>query len=268
MKTRIITALIGLPIIILPLYYGGILLYIILFLASILGLFEFFRANNINNKLIAIASIFATLAYYLCLWHNKMEYLTIILSIYLLSVLIIYVLSYPSTSIKYIAFSIIGFIYVVLLISHVALVRDNSQYGSWFAWLIFIIAYGSDTMAYFTGMLIGKNKLAEKLSPKKTIEGAIGGVIGAIVLSCVYGFIMYKNGVIDDTSKLVYFALMGCVGSILSQIGDLSASAMKREAEIKDFGKIMPGHGGLLDRIDSILFTGPFIYYIMTFFLD
>jgi phosphatidate cytidylyltransferase len=264
MKTRIITAIIGLPFLILPLYYGGISLYIVLLLASLLGLFEFFRANNINNKFLAIAYIF-TIIYYLCLWHNKMEYLIIILSIYLLSVLITYVFSYPTININTVAFAVIGFIYVVFLLSHVVLVRDNSQYGSWFAWLIFIIAYGSDTMAYFTGRLIGKNKLAEKLSPKKTIEGAIGGVCGAIILSCVYGFVMYNHGVIDNINKLGYFAIMGCVGSILSQIGDLSASAIKRDTNIKDFGKIMPGHGGVLDRIDSILFTGPFIYYIMTF---
>lgn len=268
MKTRIITAVIGLPILIYVLYSGGNLLYSVIFFATLVALYEFFRAFKILNSYIAVATLIATFTYYLTIWNNKLEYVYPIISIYVLVVLIFYVFSYPSTSIKDVAYSIFGFLYVVVLLSHIALVRNNLQNGSWHVWLIFIIAFGSDTMAYFTGVLIGKNKLAERLSPKKTIEGAIGGIVGAIALSTIYGFIMFKKGVYDESDKLIYFAIIGFVGSILSQIGDLSASAMKRESEIKDFGKIMPGHGGLLDRIDSILFTGPFIYYIVTYVIN
>ncbi len=135
-------------------------------------------------------------------------------------------------------------------------------------WIIFIISLGSDTFAYFVGRSFGKRKLSKELSPKKTVEGAIGGVVGAALLAVLYG--MYMHRFITDVSVYQYIGLgiMGAVGSVISQFGDISASAMKRICGIKDFGKLMPGHGGLLDRIDSIIFVAPFVYYALLFILD
>ena len=126
--------------------------------------------------------------------------------------------------------------------------------------VIFIIAWGTDTFAYLSGSLFGKTKLCPKLSPKKTVEGSLGGILGAIILTLIYA----KYFGVFPVWK---FVLLSLIGSIIAQIGDLTASKIKRLTGIKDFGFIMPGHGGVLDRFDSILFTAPFIYYFVNFFL-
>jgi phosphatidate cytidylyltransferase len=109
-------------------------------------------------------------------------------------------------------------------------------------------------MAYFSGFLFGKNKLCPKISPKKTIEGAVGGTIGSIVLSGIFGYFVMPE-------MLVHCLVIGLLGSIVAQFGDLTASIFKRKMGIKDYGNLIPGHGGILDRFDSVLFTGPIIYY-------
>ena len=129
-----------------------------------------------------------------------------------------------------------------------------------YIWLVFIIAWGTDTFAYVFGMLFGKHKLCPSLSPKKTIEGSIGGIIGAIGLTYLY--IKYL-----EIDAYWAFLLIAFIGSIVAQIGDLTASKIKRVTGIKDFGFIMPGHGGVLDRFDSILFIAPYTYYISKLFL-
>lgn len=129
-------------------------------------------------------------------------------------------------------------------------------------WLILISASGSDTFAYLTGMLMGKHHFSE-LSPKKTIEGCVGGVIGAALLALVYSFVI-PNGILSTVGVNIHvlFACIGAVGSVVSQIGDLAASAVKRNFGIKDYSNLIPGHGGILDRFDSILFVAPVVYYV------
>ncbi|MEG0019946.1 MAG: phosphatidate cytidylyltransferase, partial [Oscillospiraceae bacterium] len=133
------------------------------------------------------------------------------------------------------------------------------------------IAWGGDVMAYFTGFLIGKHKLAPNLSPKKTIEGAVGGVLGsvffAILMVYIYSYIKpwaEMSGIVYEitASKLLVVGTVAAVGSCIGIIGDLFASAIKRQCGIKDYGYIMPGHGGVLDRFDSILLVAPFISVI------
>ena len=126
--------------------------------------------------------------------------------------------------------------------------------------LIFIISPCSDTFAYLVGSLIGGKKMCPKISPKKTISGGIGGIIGGITGSIVVYFIM--KGSLNyslDIPAVVYFAAIGLIASLLTEFGDLVESVIKRKLGIKDMGKILPGHGGMLDRIDSIVFACPFI---------
>ena len=136
--------------------------------------------------------------------------------------------------------------------------------GALAVWLIIISAWGSDTCAYCTGMLIGKHKLPSPLSPKKTIEGCIGGVVGAALIGFIYGMV-FKDSITEISSPQVVFAIVGAVGSIIAQFGDLCASAIKRNHEIKDYGRLIPGHGGILDRFDSIIFTAPAVYVLLLF---
>jgi phosphatidate cytidylyltransferase len=133
---------------------------------------------------------------------------------------------------------------------------NNSE----FVWLVYIIAFGSDTFAYFTGKFFGKNKLYPEVSPNKTIEGAIGGIIGSTILSIIYFNYLSIN-------KYFYIIIFSVSASIFSMAGDLTASKIKREFGIKDFGYLLPGHGGIMDRFDSVLFVAPAVYYFITLFL-
>jgi phosphatidate cytidylyltransferase len=135
------------------------------------------------------------------------------------------------------------------------------QDGAILVWLIFIGAWGSDTCAYCVGMLLGKHKVAPKLSPKKSVEGCIGGVVGAALIGFLYATVFQNNIQGIDQPQLI-FAIIGAASSVISQIGDLAASAIKRNHNIKDYGTLIPGHGGILDRFDSIIFTAPIVYYL------
>ena len=122
--------------------------------------------------------------------------------------------------------------------------------------LVVIASISNDIMAYFTGYFLGKHKLCPKLSPKKTVEGAVGGVIGSAVFCAVFALIAAPD-------KVMSCALAGLIASPFAQAGDLIASAFKRKMGIKDYGKLIPGHGGIMDRFDSVLLTAPFIYYVL-----
>lgn len=123
-------------------------------------------------------------------------------------------------------------------------------------WLIFLCSWGCDTCAYCVGVLIGKHKMAPVLSPKKSVEGAIGGVVGAVLLGVAYAA--------ATGGELAAYGIICGVGALISMVGDLAASAIKRNQEIKDYGKLIPGHGGILDRFDSVIFTASIIYFLST----
>ena len=133
----------------------------------------------------------------------------------------------------------------------------------YFVWVIFISSWISDTCAYCVGMLFGKHKLAPILSPKKSIEGSIGGIAGSALVGALFGYFIVEQ-VITEQQVTWIFALIGAIGSVVSQIGDLAASAIKRNYEIKDYGNLIPGHGGIMDRFDSVLVTAPMIYFLFT----
>lgn len=133
--------------------------------------------------------------------------------------------------------------------------------GKFLIWYILIAAWGTDTFAYAVGMRFGKHKLTA-ISPKKSIEGSIGGTIGAAIIALIYTAIIQKY--INLDISYLYVGITTLALSILSQLGDLSASSIKREMEIKDYGNLIPGHGGMLDRIDSIIFVAPFAYFLLT----
>lgn len=132
--------------------------------------------------------------------------------------------------------------------------------GKFLIWYILIAAWGTDTFAYAVGMKFGKHKLT-KISPKKSVEGSIGGTIGAVVLALIYTVIVQRY--VDLNLSYAFIAIATLALSILSQLGDLSASSIKREMDIKDYGNLIPGHGGMLDRIDSIIFVAPFAYFLL-----
>ncbi len=127
--------------------------------------------------------------------------------------------------------------------------------------MIFICAWGNDTCAYCVGMLIGKHKMFPRLSPKKSVEGFIGGIAGAVLLGLIYGRI-FGTHLISLSVPMRDCAIIAGVGALIAVVGDLAASAIKRDTGIKDYGRLIPGHGGILDRFDSILFTAPVVYIL------
>lgn len=184
---------------------------------------------------------------------------------FILVILAIYVFTYPKYSIRQVMAIIFIVVYCPLMISFIYRIRvedGNTVYGMIIAFLVIITASGSDMSAYFVGVNLGKHKLAPLLSPKKSVEGAIGGVFGAALLNTVFALALCAFDVLE-LRYIWIFALIGAVGSIISQIGDLAASAIKRSFDIKDYGNIIPGHGGAMDRLDSILVVAPIIYLMI-----
>ena len=156
-----------------------------------------------------------------------------------------------------------GFVTVFLSIFMSYIIKASLEFGALGALWIFVVAWITDSGAYFVGVTMGKHKIAPHISPKKSVEGSIGGVISTVVCCAVYYLIIVKVGSKFDVRVLLSFMAMGLVGSVISQLGDFVASSIKRDSGIKDYGSILPGHGGLMDRFDSVVFIAPFVYYVM-----
>lgn len=154
-------------------------------------------------------------------------------------------------------------IYVSFMFGHVMLVR-SAENGHLLIWLVFVGAFITDTAAMFGGKFFGRHKLCPKLSPKKTIEGSLCGIAGCVVATLIYCVICQIG--FKVTPNYLWAVVVGFGASIVAQVGDLSASCIKRQFGIKDYGKIMPGHGGIMDRCDSLIFVAPFVYYMMLIF--
>jgi len=155
--------------------------------------------------------------------------------------------------------------YPGVLFSFLYLTRELT-WGVYLVWLIFISSWICDTCAYLTGMAIGRHKLAPVLSPKKSIEGSIGGVAGSALVGALFAWI-FLLPLTNQPETVWAVALISAAGAVISQVGDLAASAIKRDHQIKDYGKLIPGHGGIMDRFDSVLFTAPVIYYLSVLLL-
>ena len=170
----------------------------------------------------------------------------------------IFVFTYPKYNNKQIMTAFFGMVYVGVMLSYIYQTRVLPG-GAFLVWLIFLCSWGCDTCAYCVGVLIGKHKMAPVLSPKKSIEGAVGGVLGAALLGAIYAAATGAYNPNPAHTPLIYAIICG-VGALVSMVGDLAASAIKRQENIKDYGTLIPGHGGILDRFDSVIFTAPVIY--------
>lgn len=256
MKTRILSALIALPLLFFVLLSGGIALYIGAFVLSIIGLFEFFRVFSKVYKPVAAAAYVMTILWFLGLYFGVIhEYFMFLIAVF--SFILLAVMVFTKRDIVDVLIPFLAFFYIPFSLSHLMLISEID--ANFFIWYPFIIAFITDTFALFTGRLIGKRPLIPSVSPKKTVEGAIGGVVFCVITSSLFAYFLKPD-------FAVYAIFLGLVGSIFSQIGDLIASKIKRIFGIKDFGKIMPGHGGVLDRFDSLIVTMPLVYYFIVLF--
>lgn len=267
-KSRLISGILLVALALVTVGSGGYVLAATLWFLSVIAFHELCLACKIKedkkkqNTLEIVGYIFISL-YYVDMAILKNYQLMIMIAVMALIVLMmVYVFKFPKYHANQVMSTYFSFIYAPVLFSFVYLTREL-EFGGYFVWVIFISSWISDTCAYCVGMLIGKHKLAPILSPKKSIEGAVGGIIGSAIVGALFGYFLVEQ-VITGTQVTWIFALIGAIGSVVSQIGDLAASAIKRNYDIKDYGKLIPGHGGIMDRFDSVLVTAPMIYFLFT----
>jgi len=247
------------------LWVGGWLTCWAMCALSLVGCFELLRVYGLEKRMMGIACYLTTLLYYLVLFLKEERLLMPIMVVYLLVILAIYVLRFSKYKDKDAMVSFIAFYYVSVCLSYVFRLRDVKD-GGLLIILVFICSWGNDTLAYCAGRLFGKHKMSPVLSPKKSVEGLIGGIVGAGLLGMIFGF-LFNAWAHPIPNAPLWFALVGAVGAVPAVIGDLAASAIKRNNDVKDYGKLIPGHGGVLDRFDSMIFTAPIIYYAVQFVL-
>jgi phosphatidate cytidylyltransferase len=259
-KTRLLSGIVLVAILLATGILGGNILWGFCFEISMIGLYEFYRVFKIEKSLGIIGYGFAIVYYLSLLFYNGSVNGALFMAIELMVASGVYVLKYPKYSTEQVFVSILGLLYLPMMLSYIYQIRIAED-GLFSLWLIFISSWGCDTCAYCVGMLFGKRKLAPVLSPKKSIEGAVGGAIGAAILGAIYGAVVNNYMVMKNAP--LHFAIICVVAAVISQFGDLIASGIKRQHGIKDYGKLIPGHGGILDRFDSVIFTAPVIYALL-----
>lgn len=260
---RFISGVILLAITIALVVSGGYVLFAAVTVISLIGLFELYRSMKIEKTPLAWVGYLGSLALDgWLLWKGEGAW-TSLLVVCLLLILAVYVFCFPAYSSEQVTMTVFGLLYVTVMLSYLYRIRALPD-GLWLIWLVFLCSWGSDTCAYCVGKLIGKRRLPgrlKELSPKKSVEGCIGGIAGAALLGLLYG-ILAGERIGEIQNPAAAFALISGAGAVISQIGDLAASAIKRNQEIKDYGTLIPGHGGILDRFDSVIFTAPIVFLL------
>ena len=288
MIVRIISGIVGIAIAAVVIQLGGLPFAAFAILLTLIGWYEY--SSMMKAKGLDITFLLGALTLILmlcCAWLGNTEELLAVLTIGMLLIFLMTVILHGSVRPIDACASIAGVLYIGLPFAHLILLRfldDESQAipldlvtstglsavsnafeslmalnfdaGSAMIWLLFICTWSSDTFAYFVGVAIGSHKLASSISPKKTVEGFIGGVLGTMAMAVLIGHVCFAF-------PFVEMAVLGFILAIVATLGDLVESVIKRFAGVKDSGILLPGHGGMLDRFDSILFTAPVFYYFI-----
>lgn len=262
-RTRLVSGIVLLLLALILVIAGGPILALSTCAVSIIGMYELYRVFGLEKSLPANLSYLVCAFYYGNLYFGWLRETMMIAMIYLILLLSVYVFSYPKYKAGQIMKIFFGLFYVAFCLSFIYQTRSIAGRGSYLVWLIFLCSWGCDTCAYAVGVLIGKHKMAPVLSPKKSIEGAVGGVIGSALLTGIYACVL-RQALSVDTRGILLLSMTAAVGALISMVGDLAASAIKRNYEIKDYGRLIPGHGGILDRFDSVIITAPIVFYLLS----
>lgn len=279
MRTRVISAIVMIALGGVLIYFGGIYFGAAIFLCSVIGLFEFYRAFRGKGykpvqvigylyTLLIPAAVFLRPSHALDVPVKGTNLFPVFQLLVMLLLLTLTVVAHKKVTPMDCAVTLFGAFYVPFLFSFFVLIRNMGDGADGLALFIIGIlgSVAADTTALFTGLLWGKKKLIPEISPKKTVAGCIGSFAGSAIAVTVYGLILHYTNAMSHPIPVLHFAILGLLMGGSSQIGDLSASAIKRYCGIKDFGRLIPGHGGILDRFDSMLFNVPIVYcYIQLF---
>ena len=268
---RLITSVIGIPIAIFAIYWGGIPFLIMMFAVVYLALHEFFvlashggySNQNIVGTIAGLMLFFALVLNTTSMGAVSVSHGTALtISLILLLIFAREVFSKNHEKIiERLSVTFMGAFFVPWTLGHLVLLRSIKPAGMLYVFYLFIIIWILDTGAYAVGRRFGQKQLASYISPKKTIEGAFGGIITAVLTGMLSYFIFLKN-----YFSLPELVLISFVISVISQFSDLSESLLKRDVGVKDSANLLPGHGGMLDRFDSFLFTAPLFYYYLVIF--
>ena len=251
------------PLILLILWGPSFTLSLMVLAATFLGLREFYTLTLPGLKqverLVGIGLGLILTAVLSC-GNLKMVPLFLVLILLILSVLFMGTSQNHASTITHLGISFFGILYIGFLLSHVSLIR-NLPHGKQWALFLITTVWAGDISALSCGSFLGKHKLYPKISPKKTYEGLLGGILGSIVVALAFGLLFFS-----EIGKGALIVLAMGIG-VFGQLGDFSESMIKRSAQVKDSGDLIPGHGGMLDRLDSFLFSSPFLYYSLTYLL-
>lgn len=272
MLKRILTAVVALPLVILLFWLNNTLIMMLaMTLVAVLSISEVLLATKYfsNRGLTAVCMIFAAAMPSFLYFNELIRFFPMLAGAFLLVMFLI--MLFDHEHVKFQEISLMAFVafLIPLSLSTVVFLHKMSEYGIFYVILAFLIPWISDAGAYFVGSAIGKHKMAPKISPKKSWEGFFGGIAAAVISVLIVGFgypLIEEmiNGSVDFRVNILLLVAVAVVGSVLGVIGDFSASLLKRQCEVKDFGSILPGHGGMLDRFDSMLFAAPFLYFVFS----
>ena len=269
--TRLASGVVLLIIAIGSMSYGGWVLAAILCGVSLVAFRELTKALNCAGdgrgggahapNGLEWAGMAGIIAYYLLLYFQTGDtFLLMCIVGTFLAMMFVYVLAFPRYNANQTMAAVFSFLYAPVLLSFVYQTRMTPQ-GIYTVWMILISSWGCDTCAYAVGKLIGRKKIFPALSPKKSLEGCIGGVLGAALIGWLYGYFFVERAFPDKRVSWAIAVICGA-GAVMSMVGDLAASAIKRNHDIKDYGKLIPGHGGIMDRFDSMIVTAPMTYFL------
>ncbi len=262
--TRLTSGIVLVALMLATIIPGGNILFVANLIISLVGVYELYKVLGLEKRLPGITGYAALILYYIFIYIGTTEYMMTLMVIFLILLLAQYVFLFPEYKTEDISNAIMCMLYAGVMLSFLYQVREGNN-GAYTVWLIFLCSWGSDTCAYLAGVAFGKHKMAPVLSPKKSIEGAVGGVIGAALLGAGYAAI-FADRIELSMNPVIVFAIICAVGALISMVGDLAASAIKRNHEIKDYGTIIPGHGGIMDRFDSVIYVAPIIWILLQMF--
>ena len=260
---RITSALLGLPLVVIILVFGNKYVVDIAFaIVAAMSLHEYFNAfKEKANPVIWIGYVASALIAFIHI--IPLEHaITIVSALIPLAIAVLFlqvILTNMKTNVRDIAITFFGICYISLFLMFVPLI-NGLENGKLLVWYIFTCAWGTDIFAYIFGKWIGKHKFS-KISPNKSIEGCVSGIIGAILLSLLATYIF--NSFFGMEFSYISTIIISIILSVVGQIGDFAASSIKRYVGIKDFSNLIPGHGGMLDRLDSVIFIAPFAYMLL-----
>lgn len=262
---RILSGIILFPIFAIILIFGNkYVVDVFISVVALMSLHEFYKAfTGKANPIRWPGYITAVLICFIHLIPGEyvLPSITLIILMNILALFTQVVVTSLKSNITDIAISLLGTCYIVFFLMFAPLIRDSLEDGKILIWYVFFAAWGTDIFAYFLGRKFGKHKFTE-ISPNKSVEGCIAGLFGSIIMCMVYTVVC--NSVWNLNISYIYIFGISIFLSVISQIGDLAASSVKRYCDIKDFSNLIPGHGGLLDRIDSVIFILPFAYFLLS----